>query len=262
MKQIETTTSNGVMRVVFNRPQRKNALTAEMYADLCDALDAATSRPEVRVLLFAGAEGVFSSGNDLDDFIDHPPSNASAPVCRFLRKLASFPKPVVAAVEGLAIGVGTTLLLHCDLVYAAEDTQFALPFVTLGLVPEAASSLLLARVAGYQWASEKLLFGDAFPASEAKAMGIVNRLLSREEVLPFAIGQAERLSALPAGSVRGTKALMKAASARATNDGDSWILDCMEREFEQFAERLDGPAAREAIAAFKEGRKPDYAGIE
>jgi len=262
LRQIETTTSNGVMRVIFNRPQRKNALTAEMYAELCDALDAATSRPEVRVLLFAGAAGVFSAGNDLDDFINHPPSDASAPVRRFLRKLASFPKPAVAAVEGLAIGVGATLLLHCDLVYAAEDTQFALPFSKLGLVPEAASSLLLARAAGYQRASEKLLFGDPFPASEAMAMGIVNRLLSREEVLSFAIEQAERLSLLPAGSIRGTKALMKAASAQATNESGSWIRDCMEREFEQFAERLDGPAAREAIAAFKEGRKPDFAGIE
>jgi enoyl-CoA hydratase/carnithine racemase len=262
MQQIESTISNGLMKVVFARPERKNALTEEMYGALGAALDAATCRPEVKVLLFAGAAGVFTAGNDLEDFISRPPQDADAPVFRFLRRLATFPKPAIAAVEGLAIGVGTTMLLHCDLVYAAEDAQFVLPFVSLGLVPEAASSVLLPRVAGYQRAAEKLLFGDSFPAGEAQAMGFVNRVLPPGEVLPFAIRQAERLALLPAGSVRGTKELMKAAGSQMPKDGRSLILQCMEREFELFTRRLAGPAVREAIGAFKEKRRPDFTDIE
>lgn len=258
MKQVAIQISNGVMHVVFNRPERKNSLTDEMYIAIGEAIDAAASEPEVKVLLLSGAAGVFTAGNDLDGFVNQPPTDADAPVFRFLRKLAAFPKPVIAAVEGLAIGVGTTMLLHCDLVYAAENARFALPFVTLGLVPEAASSLLLPRLAGHQRAAEKLLFGDPFPVGEAQALGFINRVLPAGEVLPFAVERAERLALLPAGSIRGTKTLMK---AKPRGEGDE-ILGHMGQEIKLFVQRLGGPAMREAIAAFKEKRKPDFTGME
>src|SRR5437867_846022 len=181
MNQINVSTSDGVMQVVFNRPERKNALTEPMYEAITQALELAARQDETNVVLLCGAAGVFTAGNDLDDFISRPPKDADAAVFRFLRALATFPKPVIAAVEGLAIGVGTTMLLHCDLVYAASDARFALPFVTLGLVPEAACSLLLPRVAGHQRAAERLLFGDAFPATDALALGFINRLLPAAE---------------------------------------------------------------------------------
>lgn len=258
MKQVAIQISNGVMHVVFNRPERKNSLTDEMYIAIEEAIDAAASEPEVKVLLLSGAAGVFTAGNDLDGFVNQPPTDADAPVFRFLRKLAAFPKPVIAAVEGLAIGVGTTMLLHCDLVYAADNARFALPFVTLGLVPEAASSLLLPRLAGHQRAAEKLLFGDPFPVGEAQALGFVNRVLPAGEVLSFAVERAERLALLPAGSIRGTKTLMK---AKTRGEGDE-ILGHMGQEIKLFVQRLGGPAMREAIAAFKEKRKPDFSGME
>lgn len=258
MAQIGIQIARGVMHVVFNRPERKNSLTDEMYIAIGKAIDEAVSQPAVKVLLLSGAGGVYTAGNDLDGFVNQPPRDVDAPVFSFLRKLAAFPKPVIAAVEGLAIGVGTTMLLHCDLVYAAENSRFALPFVTLGLVPEAASSLLLPRLAGHQRASEKLLFGDPFPAHEAQAMGFVNRVLPAQEVLPFAVERAERLASLPAGSIRDTKNLMKATR----QDGDDEILGHMEQEIELFAQRLGGSAMLEAIAAFKEKRKPDFTGME
>ena len=262
MNQISVSTSDGVMQVVFNRPERKNALTEPMYEAITQALELAARQEETRVVLLSGAAGVFTAGNDLDDFISRPPKDADAAVFRFLRALATFPKPVIAAVEGLAIGVGTTMLLHCDLVYAASDARFALPFVTLGLVPEAASSLLLPRLAGHQRAAERLLFGDAFPATDALALGFINRLLPAAEVLPHAMQQAARLARLPAGSVRGTKSLMKGQGDVAPAGSTSDVLERMDQEIKMFANRVAGPAAREAINAFKAKRAPNFAGLE
>lgn len=263
MNYIQSNILNGVMHVVFNRPERKNSLTAEMYSSMCEALDRAESDAAVKVLLLSGASGVFTAGNDLDDFVQNPPKAVDAPVFQFMSRIAAFSKPLVAAVEGLAIGVGTTMLLHCDLVYVAEGTRFALPFVNLGLVPEAGSSLLLPRVAGYQQAFEKLLFGDMFSAQEALKLGFVNLVLPPAEVLAHATMQAERLARLPVGSVQGTKALMKSRfiHEQGRTDTDA-VTQRIAQEAELFVQRVTGPATLEAIAAFREKRKPDFTGME
>lgn len=253
MDTVKTSLSDGVLNVVMDRPERKNSLTTAMYAALCDALDEASRNPQVKVLLMSGAGGVFTAGNDLDDFVSKPPQSMDAPVFQFMLKMAELEKPVVAAVEGLAIGVGTTMLLHCDLVYVSQEARFSLPFVNLGLVPEAGSSLLFAKASGHQRAAEKLLLGDVFRADEAQELGFINRLLPTGEVLPFAMVQALRLAQLPNGSVRGTKALMK---ARQRED----VLQQIRDEAQVFMDRVKGPAAQEAIAAFKAKRKPDFTG--
>ena len=257
MSHIQSSVANGVLHAVFHRPERKNSLTSDMYADLCDVFDRAAQDDDVKVLLLSGAAGVFTAGNDLDDFVQNPPRDINSPVFRFVTRLAAFPKPVVAAVEGLAIGIGTTMLLHCDLVYVAENTRFSVPFVNLGLVPEACSSLLMPRVAGHQRAAEKLLFGDIFTAAEAFELGFINRLLPPQEVLAYATGQAERLAQLPGGSVRGTKALMK---GRAEGSDLDELAERIRQEVDLFCQRVTGPATLEAVAAFKEKRKPDFVG--
>ena len=257
MSTIQSTFSNGVLHVVFNRAERKNSITSEMYTALSTQLNSAATDPQIKVLLLSGAAGVFTAGNDLDDFIQNRPEDSQAPVFQFMKALAVFPKPLVAAVEGLAIGIGTTMLLHCDLVYVADSARFSLPFVNLGLVPEAASSLLLTRVAGHQRAMEKLLLGDMFTASEAAELGFINRVLPAAEVLIHATRQAERLALLPAGSVRATKALAKGNTASRTVDE---VTQRIEDEAALFVQRVAGPATLEAIAAFKEKRKPNFDG--
>ncbi len=255
MTHLVTTLTNGVLHAVINRPERKNALTSAIYQSMCDMLDAAAQDRATRVLLLSGAGGVFTAGNDLDDFVQNPPQNLEASVFQFMLKLAAFPKPVVAAVEGLAIGIGTTMLLHCDLIYAAQDARFALPFVNLGLVPEAGSSLLLARAASHPRAAEKLLLGDVFNCQEAEALGLLTRALPAAEVLATASAQAARLARLPAGSVNGSKALMKRVDAET-------VQDHIRAEAQTFIARVKGPALQEAVAAFKTKRKPDFTGMD
>src|SRR5579864_4268570 len=243
--------ADGVLTIAFNRPERKNAITAAMYQTMADALVDAQADASVRAILIRGSAGIFSAGNDLEEFMKAPPTGENAPVFQFLRAISSAEKPVVASVAGAAVGVGTTLLLHCDLVYAAETATFSLPFSQLGLCPEAASSLLLQRVAGYQGAAEKLLLGEAFDAKEAQRMGFVNRLLAASEVDAFALAQAVKLAALPASSLRVTKSLMKRASQHE-------IQTQMSEEAVHFGKMLLAPEAREAFKAFFEKRKPDF----
>lgn len=243
--------ADGVMVITLNRPQRKNALTAAMYQAMADALrDAETSTSE-RAIVIRGQGGSFSAGNDLEDFMQSPPSDGEAPVFQFLRRISSARKPIVAAVSGAAIGIGTTMLLHCDMVYAASTAKFALPFVQLGLCPEAASSLLLPRIAGYPRAAEKLLLGEPFDAAEALAMGLVNRVMPPEDVDAFAMAQAKKLGALPAKSLAITKALMKGGDAEA-------ISQRIAEEVSHFGRLLQGGEAKEAFVAFFEKRKPDF----
>jgi len=242
---------DGVLSITINRPARKNALTAEMYQTMADAFFDAENDPSVRVVLIRAAGDTFSAGNDLEDFMKAPPSKPDAPVFQFLRRISTAQKPVVAAVSGGAVGIGTTMLLHCDLVYAASTAKFVLPFVNLGLCPEAASSLLLPRIAGYQRAAEKLLLGEPFDANEAANMGIVNRVLSAEEVGDFAFAQARKLAALPPASLKATKALMK-------NGHADEISAQMAKESVYFANMLTAPEAKEAFTAFFEKRKPDF----
>lgn len=243
--------ANGVLTIAFNRPERKNAITAAMYQTMADALVEAQTDKTVRAILIRGGAGAFTAGNDLEDFMKTPPASEQASVIQFLRAISSAEKPVVASVAGVAIGIGTTLLLHCDMVYAAETATFSLPFTQLGLCPEAASSLLLQRVAGYQGAAEKLLLGEAFDAKEAHRMGFVNRLLPAAEVDAFALAQVTKLAALPAASLHAAKSLMKRASHHE-------VQTQITEEMLQFGKMLLAPEAKEAFKAFFEKRKPNF----
>jgi len=249
--EIELTKSNGVLTIAFNREEKKNAITAAMYQQLADALTDAETDSAVRVILFTGKPQAFTAGNDLEDFLKNPPNNKDAPVFNFLWAISHAGKPIVAAVSGVAVGIGTTLLLHCDLVYAADNAKFSMPFTQLGLCPEAASSLLLPHLVGYQRAAEKLLLGESFDAAEAREIGIVNRVLTQEELLPYAQKQAAKLAALPASSIRVTKQLMKKNRVAATEAQ-------MTAEIDHFARMLTAPEAKEAFTAFFEKRKPDF----
>ncbi|MCL4798611.1 MAG: enoyl-CoA hydratase [Burkholderiales bacterium] len=243
---------DAILRIQLNRPAKKNALTAGMYAALAEALRSANADPGVRAVLVHGTPEAFTAGNDLQDFLANPPTGDAAPVMEFLHALSHVEKPFVAAVTGVAIGVGTTMLLHCDLVYAAEDARFALPFVNLGLCPEAASSLLLPAIAGYQRAAELLLLGEPFDAARAREVGIVNEVLAPDLVLTAAEQAAHKLAATPPAAVRVTKRLMK-AQTRAMMEA------ALAEELREFLARLVSPEAKEAFAAFLEKRKPDFA---
>jgi enoyl-CoA hydratase/carnithine racemase len=249
---IEITTDGALTTLAFARIDRKNAITAAMYAQLAEGLAAAAADDAVRVVVLAGQEACFTAGNDLQDFLANPPSGEDSPVWRFLHGLAAFPKPVVAAPCGPAVGVGTTMLLHCDLVYCGDNARFSLPFAQLGLVPEAASSLLLPMLAGWPRAAEKLMLGEPFDAAEARDMGLVNRVLPAADALAFARAQAARLAALPPASLRETKRLMRRGLADA-------VRTRMAEEGEVFGRMLRAPEAREAFTAFLEKRRPDFA---
>jgi enoyl-CoA hydratase/carnithine racemase len=253
---ILTTTEAGLLTLTFNRLPRKNAITAVMYQTMADALVAANTDTTIRAILIAGQPEIFTAGNDLDDFMKNSaPVPGMKPedraVFQFMRALIGCTKPVIAAVSGAAIGIGTTLLLHCDLVYAADNARFSLPFVQLGLCPEFGSSLLLAQVAGYPRAAEKLLLGDAFPAEEALAMGLISKVLPAAELRAYAETQAAKLAALPPASVRATKALLRHPCEKA-------VRAAIASESELFLQMLQGPEAKEAFAAFFEKRKPDF----
>lgn len=251
MNHVTTTFSEGVFEIIFDRAEKKNALTTAMYSALAAALDQAQADAAVRVVLIRGNGGVFTAGNDLGDFLANPPKDAQAPVFVFIDKLAFFPKPIVAAVDGLAVGLGTTLLLHCDLVLADPGTRFILPFVNLGLVPEAASTLLLPQRVGHVRAAEMLLLGQTFNAQTALECGLVNGVVTAGTVYAEAKNKALALARQPAASVRETKRLLKAPLETA-------LRETLARETSAFLNRLPSPEAREAFAAFAEKRKPDF----
>lgn len=248
---IEVRTEGAVMRVTIARPDKRNALTGAMYTGLGDALEAAAADPAVRVVVLTGAGGAFTAGNDLADFLAGQRGNGETPVARFLRLISTFEKPLIAAVRGVAVGVGTTMLLHCDLVYADETAVLQLPFVNIGLVPEAASSLLLPNVVGMQKATELFLFGSNLPAHEAARLGIVNAVAPAAELEALVSERAAALARQPAAAVRATKRLLRHAR---TAD----MPGRMAEEGAIFAERLRSPEAIEAMTAFMEKRKPDF----
>jgi enoyl-CoA hydratase/carnithine racemase len=247
-------THGAVRTLTFDRPEKRNAFTADMYEQLVAALEEAAGDENVRVVLLEGAGGSFTAGNDLHDFLEAPPSGEHSPVVRFLYALIGFDKPMVAAVEGPAVGIGCTMLLHCDLVYASEDARFQLPFVNLGLCPEAASSYLLPRVAGLQRASELLLLGEPFDALRARDAGIVNEVLPHEVVRDRALERARALAARPPAAVRGTRDLIRAGLR-------DRLEDVLGTEIELFARRLVSPEAKEAFSAFVEKRPPDFSNL-
>lgn len=243
--------TDAVLKIAFDRPQKRNAITHGMYSELESAFAHADRDPAVRAILLQGEGGTFTSGNDLDDFLNRPATDQNAPAFRFLRQLMRVEKPIVAAVQGQAIGVGVTMLLHCDLVYASHDAILAIPFAKLGLCPEAASSFLLPRLAGHQLASEALLLGEPFSASEAHRMGLVNRTVPVDQVVELATSQARKLAALPASSIRATKALIRKETLDASQARFS-------QEGELFLALLKSDEAREAFQAFFEGRDPNF----
>ena len=247
---------NGVATIEIARPEKKNAITIDMYRAMADAILDAQLDPSVRALLITGQPGIFTSGNDIEDFLQRPPgaggsAAADSPVFQFMKALVGCDKPVVAAVTGAAIGIGTTMLLHCDLVYVSDEARLAMPFTGLGLVPEFASSLIVPRLFGRAKAAEKLLLGDPIRPEEAVELGLANAVLPAAEVLIHARRVAERFNALPPNAVRETKKLMRRASEQA-------ILDTIPVEGEVFARQLQSPEAKEAFSAFLGKRRPDF----
>jgi enoyl-CoA hydratase/carnithine racemase len=251
MDEILTETRDGILRIEINRPDKKNALTAAMYQAMADAIRLAEADGKVRVVLIHGKTDLFTAGNDLQDFLDNPPRDENRPVFQFLYGISQAQKPIVAAVAGPAVGVGTTMLLHCDLVYAAPNARLQLPFVNLGLVPEAGSSLLLPALIGYQRAAELLLLGEPFTAQKAKEIGLVTDVVPEDQLFDTAMVQAKKLAAKPAASLRLTKRLMKQGQMAA-------VAQQIKLESAQFGERLSSPEAKEAFSAFLEKRKPDF----
>lgn len=244
----------GVMTITFNRVDKKNSITSAMYAELADALAKAEGDAAVRCVLIQGDPTIFSAGNDIGDFLNAPPAGKDSPVFRFLRGISSFPKPLVAAVCGPAVGIGTTLLLHCDLVYAGDNAAFSMPFVNLGLCPEAASSFLVPQLMGYPRAAEALLLGEPFMAETALEIGLINRIVPPTEANALAQRQAQKLVAKPLSALMETKRLMKKGNATV-------VAERMTEEGASFGRMLGEPAAREAFSAFMEKRKPDFSAV-
>jgi enoyl-CoA hydratase/carnithine racemase len=252
---IKTAILNGVATIEIARPEKKNALTQAMYQAMADALSAAREDKAVRAVLITGQPGIFTSGNDIEDFMQRAPGQGSdamdSPVFRFMRALLDCDKPVVAAVTGAAIGIGTTLLLHCDFVYVSDEARLAMPFVALGLVPEFASSLVVPQLMGHRRAAQLLLTGDPFTPEQAVEVGIANAVIPAGEVVNHARRMAERFNALPPGAVREAKQLLRAPQRELT-------LATIRTEGEMFGRRLKSPEAMEAFQAFFQKRKPDF----
>ena len=252
MPHIGTERTGAVLQIAVNRPEKKNALTAEMYTALSEAVERGEADSEIRVLVLHGKGDAFTAGNDLEDFMQRPwKGQALPPAVRFIRAVALAKKPIIAAVQGLAVGVGTTILLHCDLVYAAADARFMMPFINLGIVPEAASTVLLPLLVGPQRASEIFLLSAPLPAERAYEMGLVNAVMEREAVLPSALAAAHQIAEKPRGAVLACKDLMKRALR-------SEVERALREEVEVISERLESPETREALSAFLEKRKPDF----
>jgi enoyl-CoA hydratase/carnithine racemase len=247
-------TEAGVCTVTLNRVGKKNSLTQAMYTTLAEALAQAEADAATRVVVFQGDPAIFSAGNDIGDFLNAPPATQESPVFRFLRALAGFSKPIVAAVCGPAVGIGTTMLFHCDLVYAGDNAAFSMPFVNLGLCPEAASSLLVPQMLGYHRAAEALLLGEPFMAEAALEVGLVNRVVPPTECNAVAQAQARKLAAKPLSSLVETKRLMKKGL-------QAPVLERMAEEGASFGRMLREPAAREAFTAFMEKRLPDFSKV-
>ena len=250
-EHIETAVADGVQTIRLNRTAKKNAITSPMYAAMVGALNDAGRRSDVAVSLFLGKDGIFSAGNDMTEFLDYAEGGAlGGDVVDILRTLAGHEKPIIAAVDGIAVGVGTTLLLHCDLVYASPNARFRTPFLDLGLVPEAASSLLMPMRMGHAWAFEMLCLGEWFDAERALAARLVNAILPAAELEQRARAAAIAIAKKPQGALAAARRLMRGDTAA--------ILARMDEEERLFAERLRSDEAREAFTAFLEKRPPDF----
>ncbi len=243
----EVTKTGRCLEIALNRPSKKNALTQQMYGELAAALDRAAADPDILVVLLYGHGDGFTAGNYLGEFATAPDISPDAPVTRFLRTIAAFPKVLVAAVHGPAVGVGTTMLLHCDLIVAATTTRFALPFINLALVPEAASSMLLPARIGHPRAAELLLLGEPFTAQAALEMGLVNRVVDPEAVLATAREFAAKIAAKAPSALLAGKRLLKSTAS-------TTIRERMDEENRAFAVQLKSQELQAAIAAFFKSR--------
>ena len=247
--QVIVTDDSAVRTVRMNRPDKKNALTAAMYDAMAQAIETASGSSPVRCVLIAGAPGAFSAGNDLQDFMKAAMGGEGlgGPVLRFLHSLARAERPLVAAVQGVAVGIGTTMMLHCDYAVAAADARFSTPFVALGLVPEAASSLIAPRVMGHRRAFELLVMGKPLSGEEAKACGLINQVTAADQVEAEAMKAAQTIAALPPEGVAISRRLMKGTPDE--------IVRRMDEEAEQFRMRLQSPEARAEFTAFLSRKK-------
>lgn len=245
---IERVERGGVMEIQIDRPDKKNALTAAMYRAMTAALEEASARSDIGVVLVAGKGDAFCAGNDLADFTRGPEGGDAA--FAFIRALVAFDKPLVAAVQGLAVGIGTTMLFHCDLVYAAPDARFIMPFVNLGLVPEAGSSLLAAATLGHARAAAMLLLGDPMDAEAADRAGLVSAIVPGDRLLDHARAKAAALMAKPPQALAATRRLLKGDS--------SALIERIDEEASLFARMLESPEAQEAFAAFFGKRAPVF----
>jgi enoyl-CoA hydratase/carnithine racemase len=249
--QIVAQLDQRVFTLSLNRPERKNALTLAMYSALADLLKRADADGEIRVIVLTGNDEFFTSGNDLMDFMNEPEIHENHPVVRFMEALRDCGKPVVAVVRGHAVGIGTTLLLHCDLVYVADNARLQLPFVNLGLCPEYASSYLVPRAVGQQKAAELFLLGEPFSGAEADALGLVTKAVPADVLTEFANAKIARLAHQPPGAVRRTKALLRVAT-RVSVDSS------LSTEYTGFAAGLASEECKESVTAFFEKRAPDF----
>lgn len=249
MSYIQHHIEHQVLHIQMNRPQKKNALSFQMYADMADLLLSVEQMPEVRAVLIKGDGRDFTAGNDLADFASAPGHEQLAPTVRFMNALMTCPLPVVAQVQGLAVGIGTTMLLHCDLVYCSEDSRFCLPFIDLALVPEYASSYLLPRLVGHRKAAEWLMLAEPFDAHEALHVGLVNKVLPSQTLQEEVNHVLGKLVSKPRQAMAFTKSLLKA--------NHDEVAEHMNDELDLFIEQLGTPAAKEAFAAFIEKRRPD-----
>ncbi|HWX91655.1 MAG TPA: enoyl-CoA hydratase [Terriglobales bacterium] len=249
MSDIVAERSGNILSIQLNRPAKKNAMTSSMYIEMAELLDGATKDDQIRVVLWHAAGDSFCAGNDLEDFMKNPPASGESPQSRLMHALINFEKPLVAAVQGAAIGGGTTMLAHCDFVYAGESARFQLPFVNLALVPEFGSSCLLPLRFGYLRAAELILLGQPFGALRAAELGLVTSVVPDQKLLAIATDTAQTLAKKPTGAVQASKRLMKET-----------FRDELERavkfENQVFAERVRSDEAKEAFRAFFAKRKP------
>jgi enoyl-CoA hydratase/carnithine racemase len=246
---IETSRDGSTLIIRFARPAKKNALTIAMYDRMNTLLAEAAADKSVRAVVFGSTSEIFTAGNDLGDFMGNPPTGDDSAVFKFIIALATFEKPLLAAVDGKGVGLGLTMLLHCDFVYCTERTSLVAPFVNLGLVPEAASSMLLPKLAGHARAAEILLLGEPIDAKQALALGLVNAVLPPDQIMPKALETAKKLAERAPTALKLSKALMKDNKA---------VLARMKEEGALFVQQLASPEVAEAIGAFFEKRKPDF----
>lgn len=252
MSNIQTEVEGAILRITINRPEKKNALTTQMYTDLANTFEHAEANPKVRVVLLHGNGDSFTAGNDLEDFLRMPWSGEELPAAvRFMLVVANATKVVIAAVHGSAVGIGTTILLHCDLVYAADGARFMMPFVNLGIVPEAGSTMLVPRLVGHQRAAELLMLAAPLTARRAYELGLVNAVIASHELLTTAMDAARQLAAKPAGALRATKQLLKQRQRKELDEA-------MREELRVLRHHLGSPETKEALTAFLEKRKPDF----